>query len=45
MENEDLPPPRPPGQIDLVRLCRELNELDRQFLQQILREQADGGAG
>lgn len=25
MENEDLPPPRPPGQIDLVRLCRELN--------------------
>ena len=25
MENENLPPPRPPNRIDLVRLCRELN--------------------
>jgi hypothetical protein len=26
MENANLPPPRPPEQTDLVRLCRELNE-------------------
>ena len=32
MENADLPPPRPPEQIDLVRLCRELNQRHARYL-------------
>jgi len=32
MENANLPPPRPPGQIDLVQLCRELNERGALYL-------------
>lgn len=32
MENANLPPPRPPEQIDLVRLCRALNERGARYL-------------
>jgi hypothetical protein len=32
MENGNLPPPRPPEQIDLIRLCRELNERGARYL-------------
>src|SRR5882672_4396536 len=32
MENADIPPPRPPEQIDLVRLCRELNQRGARYL-------------
>ena len=32
MENANLPPPRPPEQIDLVRLCRELNDRGARYL-------------
>ena len=32
MENASLPPPRPPERIDLVRLCRELNERGARYV-------------
>src|SRR6266446_3600527 len=32
MEDANLPPPRPPEQIDLVRLCRELNARGARYL-------------
>lgn len=32
MENADLPPPRPPEQLDLARLCRELNQRGARYV-------------